>query len=326
MHGILRDVRYGIRSLLKSPGLTLVATLALTLGIGLTTTMFSIVYGALMKGLPYPDGDRIMIIQRANPARGITRQNALPIQDYFDYKAQQHSFGDLATITSGTIYVSGEEKAERFDGSWISANTFDIVGVRPMLGRNFQAGEDTPSGEKVAILAYSTWRQRYNGDANIIGKRIRVNGVPYSVVGVMPEGFAFPNNDNIRHHVYSLSPAKKFELPLYAGVPAEPVTFDKEGFVTLGCNIHDWMIAYVAVLATPYFQVTDKEGRALLKDLPPGQYTVEVWQPSLKGTPEKFAQHIDLAAGGAKPLLFTLDLKPDFRAKRAPGLLTGGYR
>ena len=197
MHGILRDVRYGIRSLLKSPGLTLVATLALTLGIGLTTTMFSIVYGALMKGLPYPDGDRIMIIQRANPARGITRQNALPIQDYFDYKAQQHSFGDLATITSGTIYVSGEEKAERFDGSWISANTFDIVGVRPMLGRNFQAGEDTPSGEKVAILAYSTWRERYNGDANIIGKRIRVNGVPYSIVGVMPEGFAFPNNDKI---------------------------------------------------------------------------------------------------------------------------------
>ncbi len=197
MHGILRDVRYGIRSLLKSPGLTLVATLALTLGIGLTTTMFSIVYGALMKGLPYPDGDRIMIIQRANPARGITRQNALPIQDFFDYKAQQHSFGDLATITSGTIYVSGEEKAERFDGSWISANTFDIVGVRPMLGRNFRAGEDTPSGEKVAILAYSTWRERYSGDANIIGKRIRVNGVPYSVVGVMPEGFAFPNNDKI---------------------------------------------------------------------------------------------------------------------------------
>ena len=66
-----------------------------------------------------------------------------------------------------------------------------------MLGRNFRAGEDTPSGEKVAILAYSTWRERYNGDANIIGKHIRVNGVPYSVVGVMPEGFAFPNNDKI---------------------------------------------------------------------------------------------------------------------------------
>ncbi|MEO7085086.1 MAG: hypothetical protein ABI442_03145, partial [Gemmatimonadaceae bacterium] len=90
MRALLRDVRYGVRSLLKSPGLTLVATLALTLGIGLTTTMFSIVYGALMKGLPYPDGGRIMVVQRSNPARGIDRQG-LPIQDYFDYKAQQHS-------------------------------------------------------------------------------------------------------------------------------------------------------------------------------------------------------------------------------------------
>src|SRR5689334_21697731 len=160
MQSLLRDVRYGMRSLLKSPGLTLVATLALTLGIGLTTTMFSIVYGALMKGLPYPDGDRVMIVQRANPSRGI-RQSSIPIQDYFDFKAQQHSFTDLAAVTSGTIYVSGDEKAERFDGSWITANTFDIIGVRPVLGRNSQAAEGTPQGDKVAIIAYSTWKERY---------------------------------------------------------------------------------------------------------------------------------------------------------------------
>jgi putative ABC transport system permease protein len=196
MQGLLRDIRYGIRSLLKSPGLTLVATLALTLGIGLTTTMFSIVYGAMIKGLPYPDGDRVMIIQRSNPSRGIQQSN-VPIQDYFDFKAQQHSFNELSANTSGSIYVSGDEKAERFDGSWITANTFDMLGVRPILGRNFQAGEDTPQGEKVAILAYSTWKERYSGDKNILGKRIRVNGVPFSVVGVMPDGFAFPNNDKI---------------------------------------------------------------------------------------------------------------------------------
>lgn len=196
MQGLLRDIRYGIRSLLKSPGLTLVATLALTLGIGLTTTMFSIVYGALMKGLPYPDGDRIMIVQRSNPARGI-RQSSLPIQDYFDFKSQQRSFTDLAGFSSGSIYVSGDEKAERFDGSWITANTFDIIGVRPFLGRNFRAGEDTPQGDKVAILAYSTWKERYNSDPKILGKNIRVNGIPYSVIGVMPDGFAFPNNDKI---------------------------------------------------------------------------------------------------------------------------------
>ena len=196
MQSLLRDVRFGVRTLLKSPGLAFVATLALTLGIGLTTTMFSIVYGALMKGLPYPDGNRIVVVQRANPARGINRQ-ALPIQDYLDYRTQQRSFSHLAATTSGTIYVSGDEKAERFQGSWITANTFDMVGVRPILGRAFRDGEDTPQGDKVAILAFSTWKQRYNGDANVIGKTIRVNGVPTTVVGVMPEGFAFPNNDQI---------------------------------------------------------------------------------------------------------------------------------
>ena len=196
MRALLRDVRYGIRSLVKSPSLTIVATLALTLGIGLTTTMFSIVYGALMKGLPYPGGDRIMSVQRNNPARGIDRQS-LPIQDFVDYRAQQRTFVDLGAYTSGTIYVSGDEKAERYDGSWITANAFDIVGVRPLLGRAFRSGEDTPSGAKVAILAYTTWRERYADDPAMIGRTIRVNGDPYTVVGVMPDGFAFPNNDKI---------------------------------------------------------------------------------------------------------------------------------
>ena len=150
--------------------------------------------------------------------------------------------------------------------------------------------------------------------------------IPYVTAVQVGTSILFPNKDNIRHHVYSLSSAKKFELPLYKGVPAEPVVFDKEGFVTLGCNIHDWMIAYVAVLGTPHFQVTGREGHALLKNLPPGQYTVEVWQPSIKGAPATFAQHVDVAAGGMKQLLFTLDLKPGFRVKRAAGFSTGGYR
>jgi hypothetical protein len=136
---------------------------------------------------------------------------------------------------------------------------------------------------------------------------------------------SFPNSDNIRHHVYSFSPAKKFELPLYSGVPAEPVVFDKVGFITLGCNIHDWMIAYIAVLPTPYFQVTRQDGRAVLKDLPAGQHTVRVWHPALKGQPEAFAQQV-VAGSGTKSLMFTLPLKQDVRAKRAPGLTTGGYR
>jgi plastocyanin len=149
--------------------------------------------------------------------------------------------------------------------------------------------------------------------------------VPYVTAVQVGTSILFPNKDNIRHHVYSLSPAKRFELPLYEGIPAKPVLFDTEGFVTLGCNIHDWMIAYVAVLGTPYFQVTGEDGRGVLKDLPTGQYTIEVWHPLLKGLPRDSAQHVDSAGGNAKELLFTLDLKPDFRVRRAPGLSNGGY-
>jgi len=149
--------------------------------------------------------------------------------------------------------------------------------------------------------------------------------VPYVTPVQVGTAVIFPNSDNIRHHVYSFSSAKKFELPLYSGVPTQPVVFDKVGFVTLGCNIHDWMIAYVAVLPTPHFQATRQDGRAVLKDLPAGQYTVQVWHPALKGQPEALAQRVDVG-GSTKNLLFTLPLKQDLRAKRAPGLTTGGYR
>lgn len=146
--------------------------------------------------------------------------------------------------------------------------------------------------------------------------------VPYVTAIQVGTSVTFPNRDSVRHDVYSLSPAKRFELPLYAGIPAEPVTFDKEGFVTLGCSIHDWMVAYIAVLPTPYFQVTGKDGRTVLDDLPAGQYSVEVWQPLLKGAPETFAQHVDLAEGSTE-LVFILDLRRDSHAKNAP-LSNGG--
>jgi plastocyanin len=170
-----------------------------------------------------------------------------------------------------------------------------------------------------------------NSGVSLAKKRIVIDQrdkqfVPYVTALQVGTAVMFPNSDNIRHHVYSFSLAKKFELPLYAGVPAEPVLFDKVGFVTLGCNIHDWMIAYVAVLPTPYFQVTEREGRASLKNLPAGTYVVYAWQPSMKEPPEKLAQQIEVPANGARDLFFTLDLKPDFRAKRAPGLSNGGYR
>ncbi len=194
MSSIIRDLQLGLRTLIKSPALTAVSIIALTLGIGLTTMMFSIVYGALMKGLPFEDGDRIVVVERENLALDIDGQS-LPVQDFVDYRAQQTAFSALGGYTSGTMNVSDGEKAERYSGSWVTANLLPMTGVQPLLGRGFLPGDDTPGGARVAVLSHSMWTQRYGGREEVLGTQVRVNGVPYEVVGVMPEGFRYPQND-----------------------------------------------------------------------------------------------------------------------------------
>ena len=134
----------------------------------------------------------------------------------------------------------------------------------------------------------------------------------------------FPNNDNVRHQVYSFSLAKRFELPLYAGVPAQPIVFDKPGVVVLGCNIHDWMVGYVYVSESPYFAKTDAEGRALIAELPPREYLVRVWHPRLDGTEEATAKRIDASGAKHVDLELKLPLKPEGRIRRAPTSERGG--
>lgn len=196
MERLIQDIRLGLRTLRQSPGLVAVSATALTLGIGLTTMMFSIIYGALLKGLPFPEGDRIVVVGRSNPERNIQRQD-LPVQDFADYRAQQSSFSEFGGYTSGTMNVSGRERAERFSGSWVTAGALRMTGVQPIRGRLFRDGEDTPGGPKVAILGYAMWRDYHGGAEDVIGTTIRVNGVPHEVIGVMPEGFRYPGDDRL---------------------------------------------------------------------------------------------------------------------------------
>ena len=193
MSAIARDIRFGSRSLLKNLGLSLVAIFALTLGIGLTTTMFSIVYSALMRGLPYRDADRIVLVFEQNLARNFRRMD-LSIHDYADLRSQQRSFSELGAFYSGTVNVSGTEKPERFMGTWATASTFDIAGVKPLLGRAIRPGEDAAGGERVAVISYKMWQNRFGGDPAIVGKTLRANSVPYTIVGVMPDRYAFPDD------------------------------------------------------------------------------------------------------------------------------------
>lgn len=149
--------------------------------------------------------------------------------------------------------------------------------------------------------------------------------VPYVLPIQVGTRVTFPNNDNIRHHVYSFSPAKAFELPLYSGTSASPVLFDKPGVVILGCNIHDWMVGYIYVSESPHFAKTGADGKATLGGLPGGDYSLRVWHPRLEGSEQATARQLAVPATGAADVAATIGLTPDFRARRAPTPGRGGY-
>jgi plastocyanin len=147
-------------------------------------------------------------------------------------------------------------------------------------------------------------------------------------VTVVPVGASvtFPNHDDVRHQVYSFSPAKRFELPLYAGVPAQPVVFDKPGVVVLGCNIHDWMVGYVYVSESPFFAKTGKDGKAVLAELPARAYVLRVWHPQLETSEDATHKTIDVSRDRRVEAAWTLNLKREVRVRRAPTSERGGTR
>jgi plastocyanin len=147
-------------------------------------------------------------------------------------------------------------------------------------------------------------------------------------VTVVPVGASvtFPNHDDVRHQVYSFSPAKRFELPLYAGVPAQPVVFDKPGVVVLGCNIHDWMVGYVYVSESPFFAKTGKDGKAVLAELPARAYVVRVWHPQLEMSEYATQKTIDVSRDRRVEAAWTLNLKREVRVRRAPTSERGGTK
>ncbi len=192
MASFWQDVRFGFRLLFRHPGHTVAAVLALGLGIGLATAMFSIVYGVLVRGLPVPEPDRLMHVENANPSLD---QPSLEVffHDFLDFRQRQKAFEGLAAYYGGTLNLSGDGgQPERFDGSFLSANGFDLLRVRPILGRGFLPGEDAPQAEPVAVLSYGVWMSRYQGDPKVVGKPVRINGQPGTIAGIMPQGFAFP--------------------------------------------------------------------------------------------------------------------------------------
>ena len=145
---------------------------------------------------------------------------------------------------------------------------------------------------------------------------------PYVTVVMVGTEASFPNRDNVQHHLYSVSKPKRFEKPLYGSGTSETVLFDQPGVVTLGCNIHDWMVAYVLVVSTPWFATTGPDGLAVLTGMPPGRYELEVWHPRIR---KPITQEVTLVAGDNPSEKMSLILKRDRRIRRAPVGRSGGY-
>jgi predicted permease len=183
--GFFQDLRFGVRMLGKNPGFTLVAILTLALGIGVNSTVFTLVNAVLIKGLPFHDSQEIMSIRGS--------RNPVSYLDYLDYRQQSRSFRGIAAFSNLSADLSDQENAaERVNGASVSANLFLMLGQKPRLGRDFTPEDEKLGAAPVALLSNFLWQSRYGGKTGILGSAIRVNLQTYTVVGVMPEGEEFP--------------------------------------------------------------------------------------------------------------------------------------
>ncbi len=179
------------RSLRQTPGLAALAALSLALGIGLTTAMFGIAYGFVLKGLPFEDGDRIVAISRTLASSG-SALLPVPIRDYERMLQEQTAFEQLAAFTNVTFNLSGGDQPQRVAGAAISASAFRVLREEPILGRAFTAQDDAIGSPRVAIIAYELWRDRFRMDPEVVGRMIQIDGYESNIVGVMGDGFEFP--------------------------------------------------------------------------------------------------------------------------------------
>ncbi len=194
MKALFRELIVTLRFLFRSGGSTLVAIVILTLGLAVTIFMFSAINAYILKPLPFPESERLVHLEHSHPEDDSVEVN---IHDFLDWRASQKSFDSLAGFYQGTINLSGQARAERFDGAFLTHNVLSEIRVKPYLGRWFLPEEDRPGAAPVVILGFDLWRNRYHADPNMIGKTIRVNAKEAVVVGVMPPGFQFPAREDV---------------------------------------------------------------------------------------------------------------------------------
>jgi putative ABC transport system permease protein len=213
MKGLLQDVRYALRQLRKSPGFASVAILTLTLGIGATTAIFSVIDGVLLQPLPFNSPDRLYTLWERNVKMGY-EQNPPAAANFRDWRERNRVFEQLAAFDSARKFdLAGNGNPERVDGAAVSPGVFEILGVSPVLGRTFSSDEDQSGHERVILLSYGLWQRRFNRDQSVVGKQITVDGQNFTVVGVMPPAFQFPGDTGTVLNIFT-APAAEVWVPL----------------------------------------------------------------------------------------------------------------
>jgi predicted permease len=196
VESLLQDIRYGTRVLVRNPGFTLAAILILALGIGANTAMFSVVYGVLLRPLPYDQGEQLVVLHQKVP-RGALPEIPFSAKEIFDYRDQNHTLQGVVEHHSMVFLLLANNSAERVGTAVVSANFFDVLGVKPLLGRTFVASDERHGAEAVLILSHKYWQTRHGGDRNIVGRVFEMNNRPHTVIGVLPPIPQYPVENDV---------------------------------------------------------------------------------------------------------------------------------
>src|SRR4030095_448323 len=191
MQSLVQDVRYAIRSLSKRPGFVAVAVITLALGIGGNTAIFNVVNSVLLRPLPFPESERIVLFEGINPGRGITESN-MSVPDIADWRTQSQSFDRIAEFVTGNVLLVSNEETERARGAYVGEDFFSVFRTPAFKGRVIQPDDCKEGVEPVAVLGYGLWQRRFGGSDSIIGSKVMVNGQSTTIVGVMLPSFDYP--------------------------------------------------------------------------------------------------------------------------------------
>jgi len=196
LEGLVRDLRFAFRTLRRNPGFSLIVIITLALGIGANAAIFSAVYGVLLRPLPYQDGGQLVVLHQQAPAAHLSNV-PFSVPEIFDYRQYSHTLNAVVEYHSMDFLLLGNDSAERVKSGIVSANFFDALGVRPLLGRTFVAADDSPNADAVIVLSYQYWQRHEGGEANIVGRVYQMNDRPHTVIGVLPPIPQYPEENDI---------------------------------------------------------------------------------------------------------------------------------